>query len=149
MSVFAKVNSFYVMTYKRNNSLRVSTGPGIAFEPCQVIRTESEHKNLLLSCHVTCLMAPSRTKPCLTTHHLRVSEKALYLALLRSMDYHERQRSKFIRVSGLQKVTQELRLRLHLEMVDVHSRFRLNCIKTYVNCVRAQSFINYTSNTIP
>ena len=33
-SVFAKLNSYYVMTYKRNDSLRVSTGPGIAFESC-------------------------------------------------------------------------------------------------------------------
>ena len=44
--VFAKVNSLYVMIYKRNDSLRASTGPGIAFELYRVTRTESEHKNL-------------------------------------------------------------------------------------------------------
>ena len=65
------------------------------------------------------------------------------------MDYHEREQSQFVRVSGLQKVTQELELCLHLEMVHVRLRFRLNYIKTYVNCVRAQSFINCASNTIP
>ena len=60
---FAKVNSFYVMTYKRNDSLRVSTGPGgIAFELCRVIPTGSEHKNLLLSYHVTRLMAALQDK---------------------------------------------------------------------------------------
>ena len=31
-SVFAKANSLYVMTYEQNDSLRVSTGPSIAFE---------------------------------------------------------------------------------------------------------------------
>ena len=50
------------MTYKPNDSLRVFTGPGIAFELCRVIRTESEHKNLLLSCHVTHLMAALQDK---------------------------------------------------------------------------------------
>ena len=79
---------------------------------------------------------------CLTTHHLRVFEKVLYLALLRSMDYRERQRSQFIRVSGLQKLTQKfVNSCLQLEMVDVRPRFQLNRIKTYVNCVCAQSFI--------
>jgi hypothetical protein len=34
-----------------------------------------------------------------------------------------------------------------LEMVDIRSRFGLNCIKTYVNCTSVQLFIN--SNTIP
>ena len=38
---------------------------------------------------------------------------------------------------------------LLLEVVDIRSRFWLNRIKTYVNCVRAQSFINCASNTIP
>ena len=53
----------YVMTYKQNDSLvRVSTGPNIAFELCRVTQTESEHKNLLLSCHVTRSMAALRNK---------------------------------------------------------------------------------------
>ena len=50
------------MIYKRNDSLRASTGPGIAFELYRVTRTESEHKNLLLSCHVTRLMAALQDK---------------------------------------------------------------------------------------
>ena len=57
IAIFAKINSLYVLTYKRNDSLQVSTGPSIAFELCRVTRTESEHKNLLISCHVTRLMA--------------------------------------------------------------------------------------------
>ena len=52
------------------------------------------------------------------------------------MDYCERQRSQFVRVSGLQNLTQELGLCLYLEMIDVLLRFRLNCIKMYVNYVR-------------
>ena len=50
------------MIYKRNDSLRVSTVPSIAFELYRVTRTESEHKNLLLSCHVTRLMAALQDK---------------------------------------------------------------------------------------
>ena len=50
------------MIYKRNDSLRASTGPGIAFELYRDTRTESEHKNLLLSCHVTRLMAALQDK---------------------------------------------------------------------------------------
>ena len=57
------------------------------------------------------------------------------------MDYREQQQSQFVLVSGLQKLTQELGLCLHLEMVDIRSHFQINHIKTYVNCVRAQSFI--------
>ena len=76
------------------------------------------------------------------THHLRIFEKALYLVLLRLMDYRERQRSQFVQASGLQKLTQKFGPCLYLEMVAVRSRFRLNCIKTYVNCVHAHSFIN-------
>ena len=34
------------MIYKRNDSLRASTGPDIAFELYRVTRTESEHKKL-------------------------------------------------------------------------------------------------------
>ena len=47
---------------KRNDSLRVSTGPSIAFELYRVTQTESEHKNLLISCHVTRLMAALQDK---------------------------------------------------------------------------------------
>ena len=94
-------------------------------------------------------MAALQEKHGLTLTILEFSKKALYLALLRSMDYREQQRSQFVRVSGLQKLTQKFGLCLHLEMVDVHSRFQLNRIKMYMNCVRAQSFINYMSNTIP
>ena len=45
---------------------------------------------------------PSRTKPCPMIHHLWIFEKVLYLPLplLWLMDYHERQRSWFVRVSG-------------------------------------------------
>ena len=38
---------------------------------------------------------PSRTKPCLTIHHLRVFKKALHLALPRLMNYCGRQRQSF------------------------------------------------------
>ena len=93
--------------------IQTKTGPTIAFELCRVIRTESEHKNLLLSCHVTHLMAALQDKPCLTTHHL---EKELY----------------FTSGNGRRSFS-----------------FRLNYVKTYVNCDSAQSFINCTSNTIP
>ena len=61
-SVFVKVNSLYIMIYEQNDSLRVSTGPSIEFELCKVTRTESEHKNLLISCHVTHLMAALQDK---------------------------------------------------------------------------------------
>ena len=61
---------------------------------------------------------PSRTKPGLMIHHLQVYQKALYLALLRLMDYCERQQSQFVRVSGPQKLTQKFGLWLHLEMVN-------------------------------
>jgi hypothetical protein len=44
----------------------------------------------------------------LTIHHLRAFEKALYLALLRLMDYYEQQRSQSIPVSGLQKLMQKM-----------------------------------------
>ena len=50
------------MTHERNDSLRVSTGPSIAFELRRVTRTESEHKNLLISCHVTRLKAALQDK---------------------------------------------------------------------------------------
>ena len=50
------------------------------------------------------------------------------------MDYRERQRSQFVRASGLQKLMQKFGLSLHLEMVDVHLRFRLNRIKTCELC---------------
>ena len=83
-------------------------------------------------------------------HYLHVFKKrTLHLALLRLMDYHERQRSQFVQVSGLQKLTQKSGLCLHLEMVDVYSHFRLYCIKMYVNCISVQLFINCASNTIP
>ena len=86
------------MTHERNDSLQVFTGPSIEFELCRVTQTENEHKNLLISCHVTRLKVALQdsTQPCLAIHHLRVFEKKLYLALFRSMDYHERQRSQFI-----------------------------------------------------
>ena len=45
------------MTHERNDSLRVSTWPSVAFELHQVTQTESEHKNLLIRCHVTRLKA--------------------------------------------------------------------------------------------
>ena len=45
------------------------------------------------------------------------------------MDYCERQQSQFVRVSGLQKLTQKFGLCLYLEMVYVHLHFRLHCIK--------------------
>ena len=70
------------MIYERNDSLRLSSGQDVAFQLRQVTRTESEHKNLLSSCHVTRLMAALQDKTGLTVHHLRVFEKALYLALL-------------------------------------------------------------------
>ena len=60
---------------------RVSTGPSIVFELRPVTRTESECKNLLISCHVTRLMAA------LQDNRLRVFKKVLYLALLWLMDY--------------------------------------------------------------
>ena len=37
------------------------------------------NKKLLSSCNVTCLMGPSRTKPCLTVHHLLSSRKSAIL----------------------------------------------------------------------
>ena len=65
------------------------------------------------------------------------------------MNYHEQQQSQFVLVSGLQKLTQKIGLHLQLEMVDVRLCFRLNCIKTCMNSVSAQLFINCTLNTIP
>ena len=106
------------MIYERNDSLWVSTGPSIAFELCQVTRIEIKHKNLLISCHVTRLMAALQNKTLSDDYHLRIFEKELYLALLRLMDYCERQRSQFVWVSGLQKLMQKLALCLYLEMVD-------------------------------
>ena len=52
----------------------------------------------------------------------------LYLALLQSMEYKycERQLSQFIRVSGLQTLTQKFGLCLHLEMVDSSFAFPTN-----------------------
>ena len=44
------------MIYEQNNSLRVSSGPDKAFQLRQITPTESKHKNVLSSCHVTCLM---------------------------------------------------------------------------------------------
>ena len=73
---------------------------------------------------------PSWTKSCRMTHHFWVFEKALYLTLLQLMDYHKQQQSQFVRVRGLQKLMQKFGLCLHLEMVDVHSCFGLNSIKT-------------------
>ena len=61
-SVFAKANSLYEMTHKRNHSLQVSTGPSIAFELHRVTRTESKYKNVLISCHVTRLKAALQDK---------------------------------------------------------------------------------------
>ena len=75
-SVFAEANSLYVMIYKRNDSLQVSTGPSIVFELRRVTRTEREHKNLLLT-ELPCDSlngGPSKTKPCMTIQHLRVFE---------------------------------------------------------------------------
>ena len=60
-------------------------GKLLAKQLCQVTRTEIKHKNLLSSYHVTHLRAALQDKPCLTVHHLRVFEKALYLALLQLM----------------------------------------------------------------
>ena len=34
-------------------------------------------------------------------------------------------------------------------MIDICLCSSQNCIKTYVNCVHAQSFVNCTSNTVP
>ena len=89
------------MIYKQNNSLQVSSGPDIVFQLRRVTQTESEHKNLLSSCHMTHLMAAFQNKPCLTVHHLRVFKKVLYLALLRLMDYRKRQQSWLAQVCGL------------------------------------------------
>ena len=50
------------MIYERNDSLRVSSGRDVAFQLRRVTRTESEHKNLLSSCHVTRLMAALQDK---------------------------------------------------------------------------------------
>ena len=44
------------------------------------------------------------------------------------MNYRERQRNQFVGVSGLQKLMQKIGLCLQLEMVDICSRFGLNCI---------------------
>ena len=50
------------MIYKQNNSLRVSSGPDIAFQLRRVTRTDSEHINLLSSYHMTRLMAALQDK---------------------------------------------------------------------------------------
>ena len=50
------------------------------------------------------------------------------------MDYRERQQNQFVRISGLQKLTQKFGLCLHLEMIDVRSCFRINRIKTCELC---------------
>ena len=99
-------------------------------------------------CHVTHLMAALQDKLCLMVHHLRVFKKALYLALLRLMDYREQQRSRFVWVYSLQKLMQKLEFRLKLEMVNVCLHFRINCIRAYGDSVSVQLFINYTLNTI-
>ena len=65
------------------------------------------------------------------------------------MNYRERQRNQFVRVSGFQKLTQKIGLCLQLEIVDIRSRFGLKGIKTYMNCASAQLFLNCASNTIP
>ena len=130
-----------IMIYERNYSLQVSTGPNKAFELCWVTRTESEHKNLL-SCHVTCLMAALQDKTLSWWFTIFEFSKRCYsyLPQLQSMDYRERQWSQFVRVSGLRNWYRNLDfVNGHLEMVD----------KAYVNCVRAQSFINCVLNTIP
>ena len=82
-------------------------------------------------------------------HHLQVFEKVLHLALLRLMDYCELQQSQFVRVClWSSKVdTEKFGLCLHLETVDICSRFGLNCIKTYLKCVCVQLFLNYAPNT--
>ena len=65
------------------------------------------------------------------------------------MDYREQQRSRLVRVCGLQKLTQKLELRLNLEVVDVCSRFEINCIRARA-CIRvsvvAQLFLNCALN---
>ena len=50
------------MICERNDSLRVSLGQDVVFQLRRVTRTESEHKNLLSSCHVTHLMAALQDK---------------------------------------------------------------------------------------
>ena len=78
-SVLAKVNGLYVMIYERNDSLGISLGPGIAFQLHSVIRTESEHENLLSSCHVTRLMAA--LQPALIDGLSRTTAKSTHLGL--------------------------------------------------------------------
>ena len=150
VSVFAKANSLYVMIYKRNDSLRISKAPSMMF--FNSIELHKQKVNIKIYWAAAMWLAwwrSSRTKPCLTIHHLRVFEKVLHLVLPQLMNYCERQWSQFVQVSGLQKLTQKIGLCLQLEMVDVCLHFRLNCITTYVKCVSAQLFVNWALNTIP
>ena len=137
------------MIYKRNDSLRVSSGQDVAFQLRRVTQTESEHKNLLSSCHVTHLMAVLQDETLSDGSPSSSFEKALHPALLRLMDYRKQQRSRLVRDCGLQKLTQKLEPHLNLEMVDVCSHFGINCIRAYRDSVSAQLIINCASNTIP
>ena len=71
-------------------------------------------------------------------HHLRVFEKALYLALLQLMDYRKQQRSRLVLVCGLQKLMQKRELHLNLEMVHICSLIGINCIRAYGDSISAQ-----------
>ena len=88
---FAEVNSLYAMIYKRNNSLRVSSGPSIAFQLHQFTQEESKHKKLLSGCHVTPLMAALQDKTLSDGSPLSNFEKVPYLVLLQLIDYREQQ----------------------------------------------------------
>ena len=109
-SVFAKANSLYVMIYEQNDSLLVSTRPSVRFSFRRITWTESEHKNLRSSCHVTSLMVALQDKTLSDDLPSSSFWKPLHLALSQLVNYHERQRSQFVRVSGLQKLTQKIGL---------------------------------------
>ena len=66
----------------------------------------------------------------------------LVLAPADELNYREWQWNQFVRVSGLQKLTQKIELCLQLEMVDVRLCFELNCIKTNILAINYHIYSN-------
>ena len=129
--------------------LQVSTGPGIAFELRRVTLTESEHKTLLISCHMTRLMAALQDKT-LSDDSLSSSFRKSAILGPAPIDGLSWTTAKSVRSSLWSlKVDAEIWTLFISGNGRRSIAFLINCIKTYVNCVCVQLFINCASNIIP
>ena len=146
---FTETNRLYIIIYKQNNSLRTSTGPSVAFNSIELHEQKVNIKTYWAAAMWLTWWWPSGPKPCQMIHCLWIFKKRYTWSCRDWWTIGNDSKVSLLKCLVLKNWCRKVGLCLHLEIVDVCSRFGLDCIKMYVNCISAQVFINCTSNTIP